>query len=84
MSEEEINELKKMLQKLKEIRNELKEDATNSVKATFIVDALVKAENVQVSDQEVMQVIYYEANANGTKSSRSVKTISRSWIFTSY
>ena len=43
-----------------EMRNELKEDAVNSVKATFIIDALAKAESVQVSDQEVMQVLYYE------------------------
>ncbi|CAM3547754.1 MAG: trigger factor [Aliarcobacter sp.] len=65
MSEAEINELKENASKVEEIRNELKEDATNSVKATFIVDALAKAENVQVSDQEVMQVLYYEAMQMG-------------------
>ena len=43
-----INELKENASKVEEIRNELKEDATNSVKATFIVDALAKAENVQL------------------------------------
>ena len=61
MSEEEINGLREDASKVEEIRNELKEDAVNSVKATFIVDALAKAENVEVSDQEVMQVLYYEA-----------------------
>lgn len=65
MSEAEINELKENASKVEEIRNELKEDATNSVKATFIIDALAKAENVQVSDQEVMQVLYYEAMQMG-------------------
>jgi trigger factor len=65
MSEAEINELKENASKVEEIRNELKEDATNSVKATFIVDALAKAENVQVTDQEVMQVLYYEAMQMG-------------------
>lgn len=61
MSKEEIESLKEDASKVEEIRNELKEDAVNSVKATFIVDALAKAENVEVSDQEVMQVLYYEA-----------------------
>ncbi len=61
MSKEEIESLKENASKVEEIRNELKEDAVNSVKATFIVDALAKAENVEVSDQEVMQVLYYEA-----------------------
>lgn len=73
MSEAEINELKENAAKIEEIRNELKEDATNSVKATFIVDALAKAENVQVSDQEVMQVLYYEAMQIGQNPQEMVK-----------
>ncbi len=47
------------------MREELREDAENSVKATFIVDALAKAESVEVSDQEVSQVLYYEAMQMG-------------------
>ncbi|MCT7536998.1 trigger factor [Aliarcobacter butzleri] len=65
MTEEEINELKENTNKVEDIRNELKEDAVNSVKATFIIDALAKAENVQVSDQEVTQVLYFEAMQMG-------------------
>ena len=73
MSEEEINTLKEDASKVEEIRNELKEDATNSVKATFIIDALAKAENIQVSDQEVMQVLYYEAMQMGQNPQQMVK-----------
>ena len=73
MSEEEINSLKEDASKVEEIRNELKEDATNSVKATFIIDALAKAENIQVSDQEVMQVLYYEAMQMGQNPQQMVK-----------
>ena len=73
MSEEEINGLREDASKVEEIRNELKEDAENSVKATFIVDALAKAENVQVSDQEVMQVLYYEALQMGQNPQEIVK-----------
>ncbi|MCT7587758.1 trigger factor [Aliarcobacter butzleri] len=65
MTEEEINELKENASKVEEIRNELKDDAVNSVKATFIIDALAKAENVQVTDQEVTQVLYFEAMQMG-------------------
>jgi trigger factor len=65
MKEEEIKELQEDATKVDAIRDELKADAETSVKATFIVDALAKAEGVEVSDQEVTQVIYYEAMQNG-------------------
>ncbi len=65
MKEEEIKELQEDAAKVDAIREELKADAETSVKATFIVDALAAAEGVQVDDQEVTQVIYYEAMQNG-------------------
>jgi len=65
MSEDEINEIKENADKLKELREAKREEAVESVKATFIVDALAKAENVQVDEQEVMQTIYYEALQTG-------------------
>lgn len=61
MSEEEINELKSNPAKVEEIRETYREDATKSVKATFIIDALALAEKVSVDAKEVEQVIYYEA-----------------------
>ncbi len=65
MSEEEINELKGNEEKVKELREEFRDDATRSVKATFIIDALAKAENVKVEENEVMQTIYFEAMQMG-------------------
>lgn len=65
MKEEEIKELQENADKVEEMRNELKEDAEKSVKATFIVDALAKEEGIDVTDQEVTQVIYYEAMQMG-------------------
>ena len=65
MKEEEIKELQEDASKVDAIRDELKADAETSVKATFIVDALALAEGVEVSDQEITQVIYYEALQNG-------------------
>jgi len=65
MSEDEIKVLQEDASKVEELREALRADAENSVKATFIVDALAKAESVDVSDQEVSQVLYYEAMQMG-------------------
>jgi len=65
MTEDEINELKENQDKVKELREEFREDAERSVKATFIIDALAKAENVKVEENEVMQTIYMEAMQTG-------------------
>jgi trigger factor len=61
MKEEEIKELRENPEKLEEFRNQFREDAKKSVKATFIIDALAKAEGVEVGEQEVLQTIYMEA-----------------------
>ena len=65
LSEDEIKEIRESKEKLDELRDSVREDATKSVKATFIVDALAKAEDIEVSDGEISQVLYYEALMNG-------------------
>ncbi|OIP55605.1 MAG: trigger factor [Helicobacteraceae bacterium CG2_30_36_10] len=65
MSEEEIQELRENADKLTALRDTFREDATKSVRATFIIDSLAQAENVKVQEQEVMQTIYYEAMQMG-------------------
>lgn len=65
MSEAEIQELRDNADKVKEIRETFRDDACRAVKATFIVDALARAENIAVSEQELMQTIYYEAMQMG-------------------
>ncbi|MCI4406098.1 MAG: trigger factor [Sulfuricurvum sp.] len=61
MSEAELEELRNDAEKVKALRETFRDDACRAVKATFIVDALAKAENISVSEQELMQTIYYEA-----------------------
>ena len=73
MSEAEINELKQNPSKIEEIKEELKADATNSVKATFIIDALAKAESIEVNDQEVTQLLYFEALQMGQNPQNVIK-----------
>jgi trigger factor len=65
MNEEEIKELTENADKLKEFQEEAKKEAADKVKLTFIVDELAKKEGIDVSDQEVLQVIYFEAIRQG-------------------
>ena len=65
MKEEEIKELREDADKLKELRESLREEAQKSVKATFIIDSLAQAEGVKVEENEVMQTIYFEAMQMG-------------------
>lgn len=65
MSEAELEELRGDAEKVKALRETFRDDACRAVKATFIVDALARAENVIVNEQELMQTIYYEAMQMG-------------------
>ncbi len=65
MSEDEIETLKNNPDDVKKMQDELRPDAVANVKATFIIDALAKAEGIAVSDQEVTQTLYYEAMMSG-------------------
>jgi trigger factor len=73
MSEEELNTFKDNTDKVEALREELRADAEASVKATFIVDALAKKEEVNVDDQEVSQAIYYEAMMSGQDPQEVIK-----------
>ncbi len=64
-TKEEIKELQENPEKVEEERKKLEKDAKESVKLTFIVDELAKNEKIDVSDNEVIQAIYYEAMQQG-------------------
>ncbi|AZV47395.1 trigger factor [Nautilia sp. PV-1] len=65
MSPAEIKELQENPEKLKELREKLLPEAKDRVKLTFIIDAIAKKEGVDVSDQELTQILYYEAIMQG-------------------
>ncbi len=65
LSEDEIKEYSENPEKITEKREEYRAEATKSVKLTFIVDELAKAEKITVEDQDVMQMIYFEAMQQG-------------------
>lgn len=73
MSEEELSTFKDNPEKIEALREEVRADAVASVKATFIVDALAKKEEVTVNDQEVSQAIYYEAMTSGQDPQQVIK-----------
>ncbi|HIP19371.1 MAG TPA: trigger factor [Sulfurovum sp.] len=73
MKEEELAEFKDNAEKIEALREEVRADAENSVKATFIVDALAKKEAVNVGDQEVSQAIYYESMMSGQDPEQVIK-----------
>jgi len=65
MSEDEIQELRDNADKLTELRESFRDEASQSVRATFIIDALAQEKGVKIEEQEVMQTIYYEAMQTG-------------------
>jgi len=73
MSEDELAQYKDNEEKINELREEVREVATNSVKATFLVDYLAKKEGITVNDQEVSQTIYYEAMMSGQDPQEVIK-----------
>lgn len=73
MSEEELATYKDNEEKINELRESVRTDATDSVKATFIVDALANEEKITVEDQEVSQAIYYEAMMSGQDPQEVIK-----------
>ena len=73
MDEKELATYKDNEEKINELRDSVREDAVASVKATFIVDALAKKEEITVEDQEVTQAIYYEAMMSGQDPQQVIK-----------
>jgi len=61
LKEDEIKALTEDSEKLKAFQDEAKEEAAKKVQLTFIVDELAKKENIEISDNEVLQVLYFEA-----------------------
>ena len=73
MSREEIEAVRNDSARLDALRDEVRDDAQRSVKATFIVDALAREEKLSVSDDEVKQVLQYEAVMAGQNPNETVE-----------
>ena len=73
MSPAEFKELQENPEKVKELKEKLLPEAKDRVKLTFIIDAIAKKEGVDVSDQELTQILYYEAIMQGQNPQDVVK-----------
>jgi len=69
----EIKELQENEEKLKEFREKFRNEAKERVKLTFIIDEIAKKENVNVTDEEVSQIIFYEALMQGKNPEELIK-----------
>jgi trigger factor len=69
----ELKELQTNPEKLEEFRNKFKDEAKDRVKLTFIIDAIAKKEGVEVSDEELSQIIFYEALMQGQNPQDMIK-----------
>lgn len=65
-TKEEKDDIRGNSDKYQAKRNSFKDEASKSVKFTFIVDELARLRNISVSEQEVVQAIYFEAYRYGT------------------
>ena len=73
MSPAELKELQENPEKIKELKEKFLPEAKDRVKLTFIIDAIAKKEGVDVSDQELTQILYYEAIMQGQNPQDVVK-----------
>ena len=73
MSPAQIKELQENPEKVKELKDELLPEAKDRVKLTFLIDEIAKKEKVEVSDEELTQIIYYEALMNAQNPTELIK-----------
>ncbi len=69
----EIKELQENREKLEEFRNKFKDEAKERVKLTFIIDEIAKKEKINVSDEKLSQIIFYEALMQGQNPQEMIK-----------
>ena len=65
MSKEELTLYREDKQKFKALRESLKGEASDSIKAALIVDALAKKEGIEVEDEELTASLTHQAQITG-------------------
>lgn len=65
LPKEEIEKLRDNKDEAEKKRQEHREEASKSVKLTFIMDSLAKKYDITIQDNQVLQAIYYEAMMMG-------------------
>lgn len=65
MKEDEIKDLEENEEKLVALREEVRKEAQERVKLTFLIDEMAKAEEITVEDEDLMRTLYMEAYRSG-------------------
>ncbi|MDR1452043.1 MAG: trigger factor [Helicobacteraceae bacterium] len=65
LDDEGLQKLQNDESALKALREEFRSEAKERVKTTLLIDAIAKAEGIEISDREVAQAIYYQAMQTG-------------------
>ena len=65
MSKEEHELYKGSKNMFHRLRDEVRQEARDSIKAALIVDALAKKEGINIDDQEILSALYYQAMMTG-------------------
>lgn len=81
LKEDELKDLQENIDKAKAKRETFKNEAEKSVKLTFIVDTYAKQNNIQVSNNELYQMLYYEAMMSGRNPKEVVENYEKSGMF---
>jgi trigger factor len=69
----QLKEIQEDVEKYKEFREKFRNEAKDRVKLTFIIDELAKKENIDVTDEELTQIIFYEALMQGQNPQELIK-----------
>ena len=83
MSQEEQKALQTDKEKFKALREEVRQEAEESIKAAMIIEAMAKKEGIEVDDQEVMSALYYQAMISGQDPNQLVEYYQKNHLMTS-
>ncbi|CAA6808583.1 MAG: Cell division trigger factor (EC [uncultured Sulfurovum sp.] len=83
MSREEHELYKESKDMFHQLRNQVRQDAKDSIKAALIVDALAKKENIVVDEQEIQAALYYQAMMAGQDAQELVEYYQKNNLMTS-
>ena len=73
MHEDEIKKFTEDIEEYKKKREEFRKEAEDSVKITFLINEIAQKEGIDVTDNEVVQTLYFEALQMGQNPQEMIK-----------
>ena len=82
-TEEQIKDYKENSEKLEELRESFKEEASKRIRLYFVIEELAKKEKIVVEDKDAEEIIYKESVYLGKNPEKEIKTLKENNIFPS-